>query len=77
MRHFSGKIRRENQNTHFMFSTSPPPNRAVYEIMWGKYGRARQATEQYNMAHAHCMPDKEGKDSDTHPEYLIVTALPR
>ena len=36
MRNFSDKITRENQNTHFMFSTSPPPseNRAVYEIMW-------------------------------------------
>jgi hypothetical protein len=34
MKNFSGKICRENQNTHFMFSTFFPENRAVYEIMW-------------------------------------------
>ena len=27
---------------------------AVYEIMWNKYGRAGQATDD-NMAHAHCV----------------------
>ena len=26
---------KENQNTHFVFNTFPPPEkRAVYEIMW-------------------------------------------
>jgi hypothetical protein len=29
-------------------------NRAVYEIMWEKYCRAGQATDD-NMVHAHCM----------------------
>ena len=30
--------------------------RAVYEIIWEKYCRAKQATDD-NMAHAHCMLD--------------------
>jgi hypothetical protein len=36
MRNFSGKNRRENQNTHFMFNTFSfsSENRALYEIMW-------------------------------------------
>jgi hypothetical protein len=44
---------RENQNTHFVFSITPPPpeNRAVYELMWkiclGQTGHGWQ----YNMAH--------------------------
>jgi hypothetical protein len=31
-----------------------PENRAFYEIMWRKYGTARQDTD-YNMVHAHNM----------------------
>jgi hypothetical protein len=31
-------------------------NRAVYEIMWKKYCRTGQATDD-NTAHAHCMLD--------------------
>jgi hypothetical protein len=33
---FSRQICRNNQNTHFMFTNSPPPpeSRAVYEVMW-------------------------------------------
>jgi hypothetical protein len=36
MRNISDKSCRENQNTRFMYSISPPPpeNHAVYEIMW-------------------------------------------
>jgi hypothetical protein len=35
MRNGLGQSRRENQNTHLMFSKSPPPkNHASYEIMW-------------------------------------------
>ena len=36
----------------FLFSE----NRAVCEIMWKKYCRAGQATDD-NMAHAHCVLD--------------------
>ena len=33
MRTISGKSRRENKNTHFMFHNIFPKNRAVYEMM--------------------------------------------
>ena len=35
-------------------------NRAVYDIMWGKYCRVGQATDD-NMAYAHCMLDTDYK----------------
>jgi len=53
---------KENQNTHFMFCNSPPPpppspeNRVVYEIMWEKFYRVGQSTDN-NMADAHGMLD--------------------
>ena len=48
---------RENQNTHFVFSNFFFfENRAVYEIMWQKYCRAGQATDD-SMARVHCMLD--------------------
>jgi hypothetical protein len=56
MKDVTVKFCRENQNTlstlRFLFSE----NSAVYEIMWKKYCRAGQATDD-NMAHAHCMLD--------------------
>jgi len=36
---------RENQNTHFVFSNLFFENPAGYEIMWKKYFRAKQATD--------------------------------
>ena len=45
----------ENQNTHLMFSDFSE-NRAFLELMWKKYCRAGQVTDD-NMAHAHCMLD--------------------
>ena len=45
MRNVSDQSCRENQNKYFMFNNFFPQNRAVYEIMWGKCGRARQATD--------------------------------
>jgi hypothetical protein len=39
------KIYRENQNTSFMSNNFFSKNCAVYAIMWKKYGRARQATD--------------------------------
>jgi hypothetical protein len=56
MRNVSDKTRRENQNTHFVFSNFFLANLAVCEIMWKKYCRAGQATDD-SMAHAHCMLD--------------------
>jgi len=42
---FLDKICTEIQNTHFMVSNCFPESRRVYEIMWKKYGRAGQATD--------------------------------
>ena len=52
-----------------------PGSRAVYLIMWKKYGRSRQAADN-NMAHALCMLDNWGKNTETHSEYLILIASP-
>ena len=54
MRNVSDKSCTENRNTHFVFSSFFFENRAVYEIMWEKYCRAGQATDD-SMAHADCM----------------------
>jgi len=60
MRNISDKSCRENQHTHLVFNTPTPTplkrNNAVCEIMWKKYCRARQATDD-NMVHVHCMLD--------------------
>jgi len=32
---------------------------------------------QYNKAHLPCMPDKEGQNTDTHPEYAILIVFAR
>jgi hypothetical protein len=57
---------RVDQITHFMFNNPPPGNRVVYEIMWKKFCRASQATD--DMAHAHCMLDNYGYK---HIRYVI------
>jgi hypothetical protein len=54
MRNFSYKSCRENQNTHFgcsNFFFFFFENRAVYEIMWGKYCRAGQATNSSRISY--------------------------
>jgi hypothetical protein len=50
------KICIENQNTHFMFINFLSENRAIYEIMWKKYGRTRQVTDG-GTARALCVLD--------------------
>ena len=45
MRIVSDIIRRENQNTHFMFGNFYSKNCATCEIMWKKYCRATQTTD--------------------------------
>ena len=73
MRNVSDKSCRENQNTHFVFSNFFSfENHAVYEIVWKKYGRIRQATYD-NMAPAHCMLVA----TNTHTEYEILIAFQR
>jgi hypothetical protein len=37
---------------------TPPESRCVYDVMWKKYCRAGQSTD--NTAHAYCMMDTEG-----------------
>ena len=46
----------EKIKTHILCSGTFSENRAVYEIMWKKYCRAGQATDD-NMANAHFMLD--------------------
>jgi hypothetical protein len=53
MRNISDKSCRENQNTRLVFNFSPE-NLGVCEVMWKKYDRAGQTTDD-NMAHAHCV----------------------
>jgi hypothetical protein len=43
-------------HTHVLCPITFFLNRAVYELLWKKYCRAGQATDD-NMAHAHCMLD--------------------
>ena len=52
---FRQKLYRKSKHTfcvQWLFSE----NRAVYEIMWEKYSRTGEATDD-DMAHAHCMLD--------------------
>ena len=46
MRNVSDKSCREIQNTQFMFNDFLVENRAVYDIMWKKYGTARWVTQR-------------------------------
>jgi len=52
----SEKICRENQNKYFIFNDFFFENPAVYEIMWKKYCRFGQVTDE-KMAHAFFMLD--------------------
>jgi hypothetical protein len=55
MKNVSVKSCRETRNTHFVFNNFFFfENRAVYEIMWGKFNRAEKAADD-DMAHAHCI----------------------
>jgi len=44
----------EKFKTHILCSVTLSRNRAVYKIMWKKYGTAGQARDD-NTTHAHCM----------------------
>jgi len=66
MRNVSDEGCRENQNTHFVFF---PKNRAVYEIMWKKQGRDRQATDN-NITRRMRFAFWMIKATDTHSEYV-------
>ena len=74
MRNVSDKSCRENQNIHFVFNNSPPPeNRAVYEIMWENIvERGRPQMTIWRMRIARWIP----KATNTHSEYVIIIAFP-
>jgi hypothetical protein len=55
--------------------TFSPENRAVYEIMWGKYGKAGQATDDKIMGRMRCacwIP----KATDIKSDYVIIFVFP-
>jgi hypothetical protein len=58
MRNVSDKFV-EKVKTHIVFSITFPESRGVFDIVWEKYGRARQITGD-NMAHAHCTLNNQG-----------------
>ena len=53
----------------------PPPNRAVYELMWEKYCTAGHATDDNITGHMR-LPYWMTKATDTHPEYIIFIPFP-
>jgi hypothetical protein len=75
MRNVSEKTCRENESTHLM-SKMFSENRAVYEIMWEKYGTARQVTDD-NITRCMRTAFRITKAADTNSEYIIITAFPR
>jgi len=58
---FQAKVIAKNK-IHILWSVFFSENRAVYEIMWKKYCRAGQATDD-NMAHIHFTMDIQGSKS--------------
>jgi hypothetical protein len=62
--------------THISYSITFFENRSVYEIMWKKYGTARQATDD-NIIRRMRFARWVTKATDTHPEYVILIAFPR
>jgi hypothetical protein len=66
----------EKIKTHILCSRTFPENRAVYGIMWKKYGRAGQATGD-NIIRRMRFACWIAKATDTHSEYVILIAFPR
>ena len=59
-----------------MFSNSFPEKRAVYEIMWKKYDKAREATDNQIIWHKR-IAGWISKVTDTHSEHVKLIAFPR
>jgi hypothetical protein len=74
MRNISGKLCRENQNTHFVFSNVIFfENRSVHEIMWRDIvERGRPQMTIWLMRIACWIP----KGTNTHSQYLLLTGFP-
>ena len=72
MRNFPDKSRRENQNTHFTFNNIFSENRAVYEIMWKKYGKTMQAIND-NIVGRMCIAFSITMATDTHSDIQFLS----
>jgi hypothetical protein len=78
MRNISDKVAEDlktnkQTNKHCMFDIFFPENRAVYKIMWQKYGRSRQATMTiWRIRFACWIP----KATNTHSQCATLTAFP-
>jgi hypothetical protein len=60
----------------YVQKSSPPENRAVYVIMWTKYGTVRLATDDHiirRMRIACWIP----MATDKHPEYPLLLGFPQ
>ena len=71
---FRQKLSRKSKHK-FCVQLIFPENRAFYEIMWKNIVQRTGHILQYNTAHALCMSDNSGKNTDT-PEYSILIAFP-
>jgi hypothetical protein len=65
-----------NKNTHSIFNNYFPESRAVCEIMWKKYGRARQATDD-NIIRRMRISCWIPMATNTHSQYVIFMGFPR
>jgi hypothetical protein len=74
MRTVRDKSCRENRNTHFTYSNFIPENRTLWNYV-EKYGRARWASDENRIRRMRiaCWITKA---TDTHSEYVILTAFP-
>jgi hypothetical protein len=68
------KTCRENQDTHFMSSTSFSEYRAVYEVMWKNMVEPDRNHMTIRRMRCACYITKA---TDTYSEYVILIAFPR
>jgi hypothetical protein len=79
MRNVSDICFTENQCTHFMFNTSPPPeNRAVYDVLWKTTVQTdRQTDQDDNIIRRMWSECWTNKVTDTHCEYVTLNPFLR
>jgi hypothetical protein len=74
---FQTQIVEKNRNTRFVFNNFFfCRKRAIYEMMWKKYGTARQATDN-NITRRMRFACRITKATDTHSEYVTLITFPR
>ena len=69
------KQKLQRKTTHFMFSNFLSENRVVYEIMWKKYCRSGQTTDD-NIIRSMSFACGITKATNSHSEYVILVAFP-